>query len=62
MNLTRKIAKVLGANALLCLWCASMLSLNSAWTPSGNPDPGAVIIIMISAAFTWTYLVDKVLC
>jgi hypothetical protein len=60
MKLVNKIIKVLVVNAALVIWCVGILSLNSAWSGDGNPDPGAVIAVVLSIAIAWQYIVETI--
>ena len=58
MKLVEKIGQVLVVNTVLVMWCAGVLSLDSATTLAGNPDPAAILVVVISIAIAWHYIME----
>jgi len=59
MKLLKKLLTILAVNMLLIIWCAGIMSIGPAWRGS-DPDPGAILAVIISIALAWTYIMETI--
>lgn len=58
MKILKKLGQILIVNSVLVMCCVGVLSLESATTLNGNYDPAAILVVVISIAIAWHYIME----